>query len=58
MDVNEFVDGLFFGGQTNMIASDGHTNDDLDVPGAHDTVKVKGCPACKGYWDEEQGTFA
>lgn len=58
MEVNDFVSNLFWGGGTNMIGTDGHTNDGLDVPGAHDSVKVKDCPACHGRWDEEAETFA
>ena len=55
MDASSFVDGLFFGGSTNMVSRDGHTNDFEHAHTAED--KAPGCPACHGDWDEENGTF-
>lgn len=49
MDAQTFVDGLFFGGGTNMADEDGHTND--FEHGHTPTDRTPGCPGCDGTWD-------
>lgn len=49
MDAQEFVDGLFFGGGTDMVDADGHINDFDHAHTPED--KAPDCPACYGTWE-------